>query len=126
MLIAFDSKTGNVKRFITKLNMDAIQITAETKINQPFILVTYTTGFGQAPVTTMEFLRRNAHFLRGIASSGNMNWGTRYGRAADIISHMYAVPILLKFELSGTSRDVEQFLKEVGRIDNANTEVDSA
>ncbi len=114
MLIVYDSKTGNVKRFIGKLGMpDCVQITEDLAVNEPFVLVTYTTGFGQAPPSTMQFLERSGHLLQAVASSGNMNWGARYGLAADRIAALYQVPILMKFELSGTNRDVERFNQEV-------------
>jgi protein involved in ribonucleotide reduction len=114
MLIVYDSKTGNVKRFVGKLNqLDSVQISDGLVVDQPYILITYTTGFGQAPPSTMQFLERNGHLMHSVAVSGNMNWGARYGLAADVIAAQYAVPILMKFELSGTNKDVERFKLEV-------------
>jgi protein involved in ribonucleotide reduction len=126
MLIVYDSKTGNVKRFIQKLDMECVQITPDLEIDEPFILVTYTTGFGQAPQTTQQFLATNGNFMQAVATSGNMNWGTRYGLAADHIAKQYEVPILMKFELSGTIKDVMKFKQEVSQIVYTNREVDSA
>lgn len=126
MLIVYDSKTGNVKRFVQKLDMECIQITPDLEIDEPFILVTYTTGFGQTPQATQQFLATKGHLLQAVVSSGNMNWGTRYGLAADHIAKQYEVPILMKFELSGTSKDVMMFKQEVSRIVYANRKVDSA
>lgn len=125
VLIVYDSKTGNVKRFVSKLDMKSVQITENLAIDQPFILITYTTGFGQVPQSTLDFLGRNGHFLQGVATSGNMNWGTRYGLAADHVARLYSVPILMKFELSGTKKDVEGFIQEVNHIVTY-TKVDSA
>lgn len=126
MLIAFDSKTGNVKRFVQKLDMECLQITADCVVDQPFILVTYTTGFGQAPQATLNFLAANGHLLQGVVSSGNMNWGARYGLAGDHIADMYGVPLLMKFELSGTNKDVMQFKQEVSQFVYANRKMDTA
>ncbi len=126
MLIVYDSKTGNVKRFVSKLNFPCVQVTKKIVINQPFIFITYTTGFGQIPQSTLEFLEHHGAWLRGVVSSGNMNWGTRYGLAADQISSMYSVPLLMKFELSGNRSDVERFIEEVHKIVDAHTKVDSA
>lgn len=124
MLIAYDSKTGNVKRFVDKLeNMKCVRISTDVKLNEPFILITYTTGFGQVPQSTQEFLEEHSHLLQGVAASGNMNWGTRYGLAADHISRQYSVPVLMKFELSGTKRDVDKFIREVHDFD---TKMDTA
>ncbi len=38
MLVAYDSMTGNVKRFIHKLNMPAVQIGEDLVIDEDFIL----------------------------------------------------------------------------------------
>lgn len=116
MLIAYDSRTGNVKRFIRKLDLPSIQIEESTVLDEPFVLVTYTTGFGNPPEKVMSFLERNYEKMVGVSASGNRNWGDRFARSADHIAEKYGVPILTKFELSGTTRDVETFLKEVKAV----------
>ena len=117
MLIVYDSFTGNVKRFVDQLNMRCIKLTDNLTINEPYILVTYTFGFGQPPESTMKFLSNNYQYLRGVASSGNKNWGAYFGKASDIIADKYNVPSIMKFELSGTSKDREYFLQEVIKFD---------
>lgn len=116
MLIVYDSKTGNVKRFVGKLNMPAIPIESEMNIEEPFVLVTYTTGFGQAPEKTLSFLKRNHRRLMGVSASGNRNWGEGFARSADRIAELYNVPIINKFELAGTTGDVERFIREVNAV----------
>ncbi|NQD51853.1 class Ib ribonucleoside-diphosphate reductase assembly flavoprotein NrdI, partial [Bacillus altitudinis] len=106
--IVFDSKTGNVQRFLDKTPFtDKRKLTGEEFLDTPFILVTFTTGFGQVPGTTQSFLEKNAHLLLGVAVSGNKVWGDNFAKSADTISKQYQVPILHTFELSGTKRDVE-------------------
>lgn len=116
MLIAYDSKTGNVRRFINKLQMPAIQIEEAMKVDEPFVLVTYTTGFGQVPEKVSSFLESNASRMIGVAASGNRNWGDGFAKSADTISQLYDVPVLTKFELSGTKNDVERFVQGVHAI----------
>lgn len=58
MLIAYDSKTGNVKRFINKLKLPAVQIEEQMTIEEPYVLITYTTGFGQIPERVSSFLKK--------------------------------------------------------------------
>jgi len=116
VLIAYDSKTGNVKRFIRKLDLPSIQIEESTKIEEPFVLVTYTTGFGQPPAKVLSFLRHNYERLMGVSASGNRNWGDRFAGSADHIAQMYGVPVISKFELSGTIKDVETFKREVSAV----------
>lgn len=115
MLIVYDSRTGNVKRFINnlKLNIPMIQVTDGLIVNEPFILVTYTTKIGQTPQTTLDFLKNNHNYLLSVASSGNKNWGQYFAKSADNISQMYHVPILFKFELFGTPNDIENFTNKV-------------
>ncbi|MDQ0112721.1 class Ib ribonucleoside-diphosphate reductase assembly flavoprotein NrdI [Paenibacillus harenae] len=117
MLVVYDSKTGNVKRFINKLNMRAMPIDEEKSVDEPFVLVTYTTGFGEVPEKVASFLKRNFEHLRGVSASGNRNWGTGFAKSADTISQMYDVPVISKFELSGTSQDTEHFVERVRTIE---------
>lgn len=116
MLIVYDSLTGNVDRFVKKTGYQTIKIYQDLHVNEPFILVTYTFGFGDVPQSTKTFLESNARLLMGVASSGNKNWGDNFARSAEVISKQFGVPIVLKFELSGTSKDVERFKQEVEKI----------
>lgn len=117
MLIVYDSKTGNVKRFVNKLNMPAIPIDEHRQVDEPYVLVTYTTGFGQVPEKVKHFLSRNSKMLKGVSASGNRNWGPGFAKSADTISEMYGVPVITKFELSGTAQDMEQFVERVRIIE---------
>lgn len=115
--IVFDSKTGNVERFIAQLSdLHSIRITPNLIVTEPFMLVTYTTGFGNVPQTVKNFLHDNHQYLCGVSASGNKNWGDLFGQAADTISQAYMVPILSKFEMSGTSADVEYFKERVYQV----------
>lgn len=117
MLVVYDSKTGNVKRFINKLNMRAVPIDERDEMDEPFVLVTYTTGFGQVPEKVNSFLQSNHELLRGVSASGNRNWGQGFAKSADTISKMYDVPVILKFELSGTNQDTQHFVERVRAIE---------
>lgn len=116
MVVVYDSKTGNVKRFVQKLKLPAVQIHDSLKLEEPFVLVTYTTGFGQVPERVAAFLRDNHELLLGVSASGNRNWGDKFARSADLIAEQYAVPVISKFELSGTWGDAERFNQEVSRV----------
>lgn len=110
MLVAFASKTSNVERFIKSLpDIKSVKITDNLLLEEDFILVTYTTGFGQVPQLVEDFLTKNYKHLRGVASSGNRNWGDMFAKSADVISDKYNVPVLMKFELSGTINDRKKF-----------------
>ncbi|GIN24328.1 protein NrdI [Bacillus licheniformis] len=92
------------------------KVSTEEYLDEPFVLITYTTGFGEVPKTTEMFLEKNAHLLLGVAASGNRVWGDNFAKSAEKISKQYQVPILGKFELSGTAKDVELFTQEVERV----------
>ncbi|MEG7377939.1 class Ib ribonucleoside-diphosphate reductase assembly flavoprotein NrdI [Bacillus subtilis] len=130
MIITYESKTGNVRRFVKalqqELDIEAIEITDDIIITQEFIHITYTIGFGEVPERTLNFIKKNKNKIRGVAVSGNKVWGDNYGLAGDKLSAKFHIPLLLKFELSGTKQDLQKIIQEVQLIDKHNTKVDQA
>ncbi len=121
MLLVYASKTGNVERFAQKIDgLSRLKIADgfET-ITEPCVLLTYTTGIGQVPLEVSKFAQQNSHLIRGVAASGNRNWGETYGKAAQTLNQQYGFPILHTFELSGTRRDAAAFLEGVNRLEHA-------
>ena len=117
MYIYYDSKTGNVERFIKKMQMQrpewhVIKIKPEMTIENEGHFLTFTTKIGEIPVTTNKFLRNenNSKLLKSVSSSGNRNWGQFFALAADKIQQKYGIPVLMKFELSGTNTEVENYI----------------
>ncbi|MCO7176068.1 class Ib ribonucleoside-diphosphate reductase assembly flavoprotein NrdI [Sporolactobacillus kofuensis] len=113
MRILYATMTGNVKRFLAKTGLAHQPISSVEKIDEPFVLVTNTIGFGDAPDQVKDFLSRNERNLVAVAASGNRNWGRNFAHAADVVAAMYHVPILYKFELGGTDHDVIEFRERV-------------
>ncbi|CAI8769835.1 class Ib ribonucleoside-diphosphate reductase assembly flavoprotein NrdI [Bacillus paralicheniformis] len=122
MLVTYESMTGNVRRFVRKLEqkmqIKTMEITEDLKVDEPFIHITYTIKLGQIPEKTQKFIHNNKDFLYGVCSSGNRNWGSYYAAAADKLSQHYQVPVLLKFELSGSDSDLDKLIQEVKFIDS--------
>lgn len=116
MKIVYYSLVGNVRRFLAKTELPAQPI-GDYDVDEPFVIVTNTLGFGEVPEPVARFLVRNVLNLVGVASSGNRNWGENFGKAADTIGKVFDVPVLLKFELSGTDEDVRIFTERVREID---------
>ena len=117
MYIYYDSKTGNVERFIKKMQIQRpewhfIKIKSAMTIENEGHFLTFTTKIGEIPVTTNEFLQNenNSKLLKSVSSSGNRNWGQFFALAADKIQQKYKIPVLLKFELSGTNTEVENYI----------------
>jgi protein involved in ribonucleotide reduction len=116
MVIVYDTLTGNTERFVKKLPKQfKVYHINDYDGTSEFIMVTYTTGFGMVPKTTEKFLEIHGNKMLGVSSGGNKNWGLverggTYGKAADLISQKYSVPIISKFELQGTDIDIENFI----------------
>ncbi|HMR18085.1 MAG TPA: class Ib ribonucleoside-diphosphate reductase assembly flavoprotein NrdI [Sphingobacterium sp.] len=110
----YDSKTGNVQRFINKVvqitGWTAQRIQEDMAVDAPGHLVTFTTNFGKTPVLTEKFMQQHNEKIFSVSSSGNRNWGRNFAVAADKVSEMYDVPLAFKFELSGTMEDINQFV----------------
>ena len=120
MFVYYDSKTGNVQRFIDKIKKERpewsfVKISGDMEILENGHLVTFTTNFGEIPDTTEKFLENenNRKCIESVCSSGNMNWGTLFGKAADKIEEIYGIPVMMKFELSGTHVQVEYFINSI-------------
>ena len=117
--IAYYSRTGNVKAFVDKyLNAyETVDISEVKAIDTPYVLITPTYDFGQVPEVVTKWLRKNNGCMVGVIASGNRNWGDLYGHAGDIISDLYEVPLLAKFELRGTIADGMRVSYELGALE---------
>jgi protein involved in ribonucleotide reduction len=118
-LIYFSSASNNTHRFVTKLGMDAARLPLysyeDTLLAQePYVLVLPTyggeSGHGAVPKQVIKFLNvaANRHLIRGVIGAGNTNFGETYCMAGDIIAAKCHVPHLYRFELMGTSEDVDR------------------
>lgn len=115
MLILYASRTGNIRKFVNKLDfVDCRDIDDVTVVDAPFVLITYTDLYGQLPKKVEDFLDKHHEFLIGVSASGDKNWGKHlFARSGDIVSQKYNVPIISKFEKLGSKGDVEKFTKGV-------------
>ncbi len=119
--IIYFSRTGNLERFVKKLNYSNFQeIEDGLKINENYILLISTINFGEVPIEYKKFLKENSKYLIGVAGSGNRNWGKNFAVAADKVAEKFNVPLIHKFELSGNEHDVRKFVEGVEKIENEN------
>ncbi|MBG6243784.1 class Ib ribonucleoside-diphosphate reductase assembly flavoprotein NrdI [Candidatus Symbiopectobacterium sp. 'North America'] len=123
-LVYFSSQSENTHRFIVRVGLPALRIPiAEDQpvlnVAQLFILVVPSYGGGSSkgavPHQVIRFLNdaNNRAGLRGVIAAGNMNFGTAYCLAGDIIAQKCQVPYLYRFELLGTPEDVINVRKGV-------------
>jgi len=118
MKIVYASRTGNVESFVMKLGLsDTLEIEKGNEVlAEEFVLITYTDGDGEIPVEVEAFLGNNANWIRGVAGSGDREYGDSYCLAATSIADQYGVPVLLLFEQDGSDQDVHAFLEALESI----------
>lgn len=91
-------------------------------VDTPFVLILPTYGGGReggaVPKQVIRFLNNphNRQLLRGVIAAGNTDFGTAYGLAGDIVAAKCAVPLLYRFELTGTPDDVEAVRKGLHQL----------
>lgn len=114
MIIYFDSLTGMVKNFSERLGYETRNVRDLDLNNIPdnMFLITRSWGYGKVPISTLEFLNdllasNKLTNLKGVAVSGNKNWGNNFGKAGETIEQDYGIPLILKFEGKGFEKDVE-------------------
>lgn len=116
-LVYFSSVSGNTKRFVEKLGRDAARIPLYARdeplvVTEPYVLLVPTYGGGPqtraVPKQVIKFLNdeRNRKLIRGVMAAGNMNFGSGFAIAGDIIARKCQVPFLYRFEVFGTPDDV--------------------
>lgn len=115
-LLYFSSVSENTRRFVDKLGLPSGRLPVRRGdehlvADRPFVLVTPTYGArgrGSVPPQVVAFLNdvRNRSQLRGVIAAGNTNFGADYCLAGSVISVKCSVPVLYRFELMGTPRDV--------------------
>lgn len=120
MQIAFFSVTGRVRDFVGRLSYKSHEISPTDplfEMTEPFVLIlpTYERFYFEAVEEFLGF-KQNSDFLKGVAGSGNRNFGDDYVFIAKEFSNGYHVPFIYDFEHSGTMQDIQAFEREVETI----------
>lgn len=113
-MIAYASRTGNVRYIINQLNLPSSEIVEGLVIHESYFLVTYTDGLGEVPNHVENFLmnKENRLNLKGIIVSGNVNFGDMFCRPAETISKKFNIPVIRKIDLRGTQQDLDEIRKQ--------------
>ena len=102
-MIIYASRTGNVRYIVQKLGLPAKDLAEVVKIDEPYLLFTYTDGLGSVPPIVDQFMTANFELCKGIIVSGNRNFGHDFfGRAGDLLAAQYGIPLIEKVEMRGT------------------------
>lgn len=115
MIVVYDSLTGCTKKFALEVDPKAIDIKDIKEVEDDVLLCTRNTNFGEVTKEAKDFLDKYAHKVRGVIVSGNKNWGSLYGKAAEVIKENYNVPVFLVIELSGSKEDREKTIEFLER-----------
>lgn len=113
--IIYYSITGNTKAFAERFTAEGFEVEALKDANpsEPFVLFTPTYTFGEVPVKVQRFLEDHSEYLAAVVSFGNRNWGEEFGKAGDVISTNYGVPLLYKVELRGVDKDFHKIRRRL-------------
>jgi protein involved in ribonucleotide reduction len=127
-LVYFSNYSGNTKRFVEKLDKNAIRIPIDwdrsdpIRLNHGYVLLVPTYGGGSEksaiPRQVRHFLNipGNRDNLRGVIGLGNTNFGEHFCKAAEIISKKTGVPVIAKVEVFGTDDDVIKVNERLGLL----------
>lgn len=107
-MIAYASRTGNVRHIASQLQLPGIEIGEDTTVDEPFLLLTYTDGLGAVPPVVQRFMDKNGSYCKGVAVSGNRNFGHHnFAKAGETIAAQWKIPLVRKLELRGFPQDYE-------------------
>jgi protein involved in ribonucleotide reduction len=115
------SITGNVRDFVERVGMDSYELNPANpfkEVNQDYLIVVPSyVGLIDDDVIDFVDYKDNLKYLKGFASSGNLNFNDLYCVNAKHLSNKYKKPIIFTFEYSGTDRDIQKFKEEVKKIE---------
>lgn len=126
-IVYFSSATNNTHRFVEKVGLKARRIPLRPadpflRVDEEYVLVVPTygggNGRGAVPKQVIKFLNdtHNRALIRGVIAAGNLNFGTAYCLAGEIIAAKCDVPYLYRFELLGTTEDVSRVREGLGQF----------
>ena len=124
MIVYFSNVSGYTHRFVEKLEVPASRIPINSveagtfTITEPSVLLLPTYGANgrdYVPRQVIRFLNQenNRNLITGVIGTGNINFLEDYCKAADVVSAKLGVPVLYRFELSGTQDDIDNVHKEL-------------
>ena len=127
-VVYFSSVSENTKRFVDKLGVSSFRIPLKTEEAAEFIhdrdavLITPTYGGGNetstVPKQVIKFLNNpeNRKHIKAVIAGGNTNFGTHFCRAGDIVASKLGVPVLYRFEVTGTPEDVVEVKERLEQL----------
>jgi protein involved in ribonucleotide reduction len=127
-VVYFSSVSENTKRFVDKLGVPSYRIpiplseAASYTHGADSVLVTPTYGGGNenntVPKQVIKFLNNpeNRKHIKAVIAGGNTNFGTHFCKAGEIIAKKLGVPMLYRFEITGTPEDVLEVRERLEKL----------
>jgi protein involved in ribonucleotide reduction len=127
-VVYFSSVSENTKRFVDKLGVKTVRIPLKTEDAAEFVhdkdsvLVVPTYGGGneggEVPKQVIKFLNNpeNRKHIKAVIAGGNTNFGEHFCRAGDVVAQKLGVPVLYRFEITGTPEDVNEVKERLARL----------
>jgi len=127
-VVYFSSVSENTKRFVDKLEAQSVRIPIRTEEAAEFVhdrdsvLVVPTYGGGNdnstVPKQVIKFLNNpeNRKHIKAVIAGGNTNFGSHFGKAGDIVADKLGVPVLYRFEITGTPEDVIEVKERLAKF----------
>jgi protein involved in ribonucleotide reduction len=127
-VVYFSSVSENTKRFVDKLGIKTVRIPLKTDEAAEFVhdkdsvLVVPTYGGGNeggtVPKQVIKFLNNpeNRKHIKAVIAGGNTNFGEHFCRAGDVVAQKLGVPVLYRFEITGTPEDVNEVKERLARL----------
>lgn len=123
MKLVYLSLTGNVRKFVSKVGWDSVELNYTnplTEVNEDYIVIvpSYDDEITEIVSDFIEY-KDNMRYLVGFVGSGNKNWDEFYCFNAKDLSLKYSKPFIFDFELDGIDKDIIEFKKEVDKVEIA-------
>lgn len=121
MKVVYDSRGGTTKNTAKevskKLGLDCLDIKRINKIEDEYILFTYTDGKGEVAVDTEPFLFINNSKCKGVVVNGSKDFliVNTYCMAGEIIREEYGIPIIKKLDKGGSKSDISLIVKYLSK-----------
>ncbi len=117
MKLIYYSITGNTKKIARKIaDYKYEEITPNLIVDEDFVIITSSTGFGLPQDEVKEFLENNRVHLKGVIGSGNRNWGRNFCKGSKRIAEHFNVPYLYSVELAGNTYDIARSKKKIEEL----------
>lgn len=127
-IVYFSSVSENTKRFVEKLGLPSYRIPIPLQEaftfthKAPFVLVTPTYGGGNiknsVPKQIVKFLNNseNRKNVKAVIANGNRNFGASFCKAGEIVAEKLNVPLIYRFEITGTPEDVVAAKEAISKL----------